>query len=277
MQKSQTIRPVTPTAILAQGLAELLANAKQATLEPIQIERFERLANIASGLDPYIAQCTTEESEDLRMLVERTQQNQWSDKFGEGETVVELESEMLSGHVEGQFLKFLIHISKATRILEIGMFTGYATLAMAESIPENGKIVACELDPYTADFARESFVRAGVSDKIDIRIGSAHESLIQLSKEGLKFDLIFIDAEKPGYSRYFDAILDADLLSDHGFMVVDNTLLQGEPYLNSRSENGEAIRGFNEHVSKDARVEQVLIPLRDGLSLIRRVGVGENQ
>ena len=176
---------------------------------------------------------------------------------------------MLSGHVEGQALKFLVHLARARRVLEIGMFTGYSALAMAEALPDDGVLVACEVDADVAALARECFAAAPGGEKIDVRVAPADDTLAALA--GQVFDLVFIDADKAGYLGYVERILETGLLRDGGVICVDNTLMQGQPWAGESTANGDAITAFNAAIADDPRVEQVLIPLRDGLTLIRRV------
>ena len=178
---------------------------------------------------------------------------------------------MVSGHVEGQFLKMLIGMLQATQVLEIGLFTGYSALAMAEALPDHGKLVACEVDVFAADFAKAQFVQSVHGRKIHVEVGDAAATIQRLSVAGQSFDLIFIDADKAGYSDYLDIILEGTLLAPNGVICVDNTLMQGLPYLDAPlTGNGLAIAEFNRKVALDLRIEQVLLPLRDGLTLIRR-------
>ena len=149
------MRPVTPAGILAAKLESL---AHQVSLleqiDPAFKAELQQAYELANGLDPYLDLCTTPESPALAALVRRTQAEDWQKRFSDGETVKPLEQEMVSGHVEGQFLKFLIHLTQARRVLEIGMFTGYSALAMAEALPADGEVVACEVDAYAAEFAQ---------------------------------------------------------------------------------------------------------------------------
>ena len=175
---------------------------------------------------------------------------------------------MLSGHVEGRFLHFLVKITRARRVLEIGMFTGYSALAMAEALPDDGELVACEVDPVAAAFGRECLAGSPAGHRIRIEVGPAADTLATLV--GQRFDLVFVDADKAGYASYLDTVLDGELLAPGGVVCVDNTLMQGQPWTGERTPNGEAISAFNRSVADDPRVEQVLVPLRDGLTLIRR-------
>lgn len=261
-------RPVTPLGILTAHLQAAIAqlqNSEDAT------ESVQKALELAIGLEEYVNACTTSESKDLKAIAEKTQREPWDQRFSDGETVRHLEQEMLSGHVEGQFLKMLVHMTRASRILDIGMFTGYSALAMAEALPINGVLVACEVDEYVAGFAQELFDQSLHGAKIQIKLAPAIETLKQLAEQGESFDFVFIDADKREYVQYFQLLLDSGLLKPDGFICVDNTLLQGQPYLKERSPNGSAIAQFNQVVADDPRVEQVLVPLRDGVTLIRRV------
>jgi caffeoyl-CoA O-methyltransferase len=226
-----------------------------------------------AGLDPYLEQCTTMESAELTELAQKTRHEPWSANYEKGETVEELEQEMLSGHLEGQALKMFVNMTQAHRILDIGMFTGYSALAMAEALPDDGCLVACEIDPYAADFAQKMFERSPHGYKIGIERGPALETLDRLITAKAEFDFAFIDAAKGEYIAYYQKLLDSDLLTPKGYIAVDNTLFQGQVYLPEReqSDTARAIAQFNQYVADDPRTEQVLIPIRDGVTLIRRV------
>lgn len=265
-------RPVTPLTILASKLESLSQQLEALEIDPKLKSELRQACKLASGLDPYLSQCTTPESPALASLVRRTQAEDWSQRFADRETVRELEQEMLSGHVEGQFLKFLVHVTQAQRVLEIGMFTGYSALAIAEALPDDGEVVACEVDAYVAKFAQECFNDSPDGRKISVKVAPAMLTLKQLAADNERFDLVFIDADKAGYVDYLNFLLDNDLLIPNGSICVDNTLMQGQPYLSGESTaNGVAIATFNQTVVDDPRIEQVLLPLRDGLTLIRRV------
>ena len=266
------LRPVSPSSIISEKLTLLLAQTKGINgLDVKFLESPQEVEQLAAGLDPYLARCTTPESAELARLVAETHTTNWQERFRSGETAVELESEMISGHVEGQFLKMLIYLMQATGVLEIGLFTGYSALAMAEALPGHGRLVACEIDPYAASFARAQFERSPHGHKISIEVGAAATSVQRLADANESFDLIFIDADKAGYLAYLNMALDNSLLAPNGLICIDNTLMQGQPYLGGAcTVNGLAIAEFNRSVSNDSRVEQVMLPLRDGVTLIRR-------
>jgi caffeoyl-CoA O-methyltransferase len=169
--------------------------------------------------------------------------------------------QMMVGVIEGAFLSFLVTMSHAKRVLEVGTYTGWSSIAMARALPPDGILVTCDIDEETNAVARRYAEEAGVADRIDFRLGPAVETLAAL--EG-PFDFAFIDADKPGYVDYYEAILPK--LRPDGVIAADNTLFG----FDSDGENARAIAGFNEHVVADERVEAVLLPFREGVTLIRR-------
>jgi caffeoyl-CoA O-methyltransferase len=264
------MRPVTPLGILAAQLEDLAQQVQKIDrIDSAFRAELQRASALARGLDPYLSLCTTPESPALTALVRQTQAEDWSQRFSDGETVRQLEQEMVSGHVEGQFLKFLVHLTKAQRVLEIGMFTGYSAMAMAEALPGDGELVACEVDAYVAEFAQQCFQASPVGHKISVRVAPALDTLKQMAADRESFDLVFIDADKAGYLEYLELLLTTGLLNPGGLICADNTLMQGQPYLGGETPNGVVIAQFNQAVAEDPRIEQVLLPLRDGLTLIR--------
>jgi caffeoyl-CoA O-methyltransferase len=266
-------RPVTPLGILVDRLQELdrLLDTVDGRPDAAAVLRpaLRDAVRLAAGLDPYLARCTTPESPALRELARATAEHDWN-RHNSGGAVAPLEQEMLSGHVEGQLLKMLVHATGARQVLDVGMFTGYSALAMAEALPAGGRVVACERDPAVAAFATRALAASGHADRIAVEVGPAAATLARLAAAGAVFDLVFIDADKTGYLGYLEQILALGLLASGGLICADNTLLQGQPWT-STSANGAAIAAFNDAVAADPRLEQVLIPLRDGLTLIRRI------
>lgn len=264
---SAPARPVTPLGILAASLERVAAGLDGVAVPDDVRDELDRARALAGGLDPYLERCTTPESPALARLAAATREHDWSARDA---PAVALEQEMLSGHVEGQALKMLVAATGARRVLEIGLFTGYSALAMAEALPEGGRLVACELDAEVAAGACRSFADSPAGARITVEVGPAARTLGALAAAGEQFDLVFVDADKAGYADYLATLLDDGLLAPGGLVCVDNTLLQGEPWIGTAGENGKAIAAFNETVAADPRVEQVLLPLRDGLTLIRR-------
>ena len=173
--------------------------------------------------------------------------------------------QMLTGRVEGRLLETLVWVSGARRVLELGTYSGYSALAMAAALPDGGRIVTCELDPERADFARRHFDASPYGDRIEIRVGPALETVRSLDGP---FDLVFVDADKSGYPDYYDAAL--PLLAPRGLLVVDNTLWSGrvvEP--DGEDENARTLAALNDRIAADDRVVAVVLPVRDGVTLVR--------
>ncbi|WP_263971662.1 O-methyltransferase [Leptolyngbya ohadii] len=267
-------RPITPIGIAASHLEAAMALLTQVKDVPEDLARhLEQATRLIAGLDDYLEECTTPESPSLTRIAQKTHLEPWQAKFTSGATVRQLEQEMLSGHVEGQTLKMFVRMTRARRILDIGMFTGYSALAMAEALPPDGTLVACEVDPYVAEFAQSLLDQSSHGDKIRIELGGALKIMDELAAKGESFDFVFIDADKKEYVQYYQKLMDTSLLKPNGYICVDNTLLQGQVYLpeSDRSDNAKAIDRFNRFVAADPRVEQVLLPLRDGITMIRRL------
>ena len=168
--------------------------------------------------------------------------------------------QMLTGPLAGRFLEMLVWFGQPHRVLEIGTFTGHSALSMAATLPEGGRIDTCELDPERAAFAQRYFDRSPHGAKITLHVGPAIDTIERLDGS---FDLVFIDADKEGYVDYYEAVLPR--LSQNGLIVADNTLAAG------RVLDGQPpIARFSEHVAADPRAVQVLLTVRDGMTLIRR-------
>ncbi|XP_077054223.1 uncharacterized protein LOC143706313 isoform X4 [Siphateles boraxobius] len=235
-------------------------------------DNLQKALDIASGLDGYLEQMSSQESEPLAELYRKSVSHDWNKVHEDGKTLFKLPITCITGQVEGQVLKMLVHMTKAKRVLEIGMFTGYGALSMAEALPENGQLIACELEPYLKDFAQPIFDKSPHGKKITVKTGPAMDTLKELAATGEQFDMVFIDADKQNYINYYKFLLDHNLLRIDGVICVDNTLFKGRVYLKDSADDiGKALKDFNQFVTNDPRVEQVIIPLRDGLTIIRRV------
>ncbi len=173
-------------------------------------------------------------------------------------------AQMLSGQLEGMLLQTLAASLGARRILEVGTFTGFSALMMAAALPEDGKLITCEINPKAIAIAKGFFERSPHGRKIEVKEGPALETLKTLDGP---FDLVFIDADKESYIGYYEAAL--PLLSPRGLIAVDNVLWSGR-VLEPKEESDRAIVAFNEHVRRDERVTQVILTVRDGVMLIRR-------
>lgn len=180
--------------------------------------------------------------------------------------------QMLSGPVQGRLLTMLVQLSAARRVLEIGTFTGYSTVCLAQGLPEGGHVDALEINDELEDLIRASWERAGVSDRITLHIGDALGWLAGLPAppDGGLFDLVYIDANKREYLQYYEAVL--PLLRAGGLIVADDVMQGGKVYSKPAATDAQTrgLRAFNDAVASDPRVEVVLLPIRDGISLIRK-------
>jgi len=203
--------------------------------------------------------------DEIEAYAERYTSARWDlfERLGTETEATQEDHQMMVGVLEGAFLYFLVFMTRAARVLEVGTFTGWSTIAMARSLPPDGRLVTCDVNEETTAVARRYAEEAGVADRIEFRVGPGLETIDSL--EG-PFDLAFVDADKEGYVDYYEAILPK--LAPDGLIAADNTLF------GSDADDGEitrAITRFNEHVLHDDRVEAVLLPLREGVTLIRRV------
>lgn len=175
---------------------------------------------------------------------------------------------MLSGHLQGALLQMLSHMIRPKRVLEIGTYTGYSAICLAQGLPEGGHLHTIDINEELADMCARYFREAGVADKITHHIGNAAEIIPTLNE---LFDLVFIDADKQNYSLYFDLVLEK--IPVGGYIFADNVLYNGEVVLPEaeRSKNAEGILAFNKHVAADPRVEKVLLPVRDGIMIARKL------
>jgi len=171
---------------------------------------------------------------------------------------------MMVGPIEGALLRLLVRLTAAKRVLEIGMFTGYSALAMAAALPEDGQLITCDVNPGTSEIARRYFASSPHGHKIEIKLGQATETLKNLQGP---FDLCFIDADKQGYGAYYDACI--DLVRRGGLIVLDNMLQSGR-VLNPADPASRIIAALNDRIQRDERVENVLLPIRDGIMLAYR-------
>ena len=172
---------------------------------------------------------------------------------------------MMVGALEGAFLKMLVTITSARRILEIGMCTGYATLLFAEAIPKGGTIIACDINPGTTEIAKRYFAESPHGSKIEVRLGPASETLKRVLGP---FDICFIDADKENYANYYEACM--DLVRRGGLIILDH-MLDGGSVIEARDEATKTIDTLNKRIRNDARVENVLLPVRDGIMLARKL------
>ena len=183
-------------------------------------------------------------------------------------------SRMLSGAVLGRFLTMMVRMVRPARILELGTFTGYSAICLASGLPEGGHLDTLEVNDELEDLILEGFERAGLSDRISLHIGDCKETLKRFSRETGSspcYDMVYIDANKREYPEYYDLVF--PLVRTGGYILADNVLWDGKVYEDNVPEDRQTqgIARFNDMVAADPRVESVIIPLRDGLNLIRKL------
>lgn len=202
-------------------------------------------------IDQYVFRNTKPEPELLQSLAERTQREM-------------ADPQMLTGRVEGRLLKLLVQMCRPKFILEVGTFTGYSALSMAEGLDDDGKIITCEIDPLAQKAAQAAFDASPVGHRIEIRMGPALETIRGLDAD---IDLSFIDADKEHYPVYYEEVLQRT--RPGGLLILDNMLWSGK-VLDPQDDTSRIIAALNETIAQDDRVENVLLTVRDGVQLLRK-------
>lgn len=195
----------------------------------------------------------------------------------ESEVLIELDRDtnmniliprMLSGHLQGRVLSMLSKMIQPKTILEIGTYTGYSAICLAEGLKENGKLYTIDINEELEDMARSYFEKANITKQVDFRIGNALDIIPEIKED--QFDLVFIDADKNNYLNYYELVIDR--VNSGGYIIADNVLWSGKVTMETDKMDPDtfAINEFNKHILADSRVENVLFPIRDGLMVIRK-------
>ena len=217
-----------------------------------------RTLNLTDRLHQYLLDVSVRETTAQKTLREVTQGMQWA--------------QMQIAPEQGAFMAFLIKLIGARKCLEVGVFTGYSTLSVAQALPADGKIVACDISEEWTRVARQYWLAAGVTNKIDLRIAPAIDTLQQLLDQGEQssFDFAFIDADKTSYDNYYEYCL--RLLRSGGVIALDNTLWGGSVAdVHVQDADTNAIRAMNTKILNDRRVDMTMLPVADGLTLVRKL------
>lgn len=193
---------------------------------------------------------------------------QWLRKLDRDTHLYHLRPRMCSGHLQGRILKMLVGMIKPRKILELGTFTGYSAMSMAEGLAGDAELHTIEIDDELEDFIRSRFEESPYADRLHLHIGDAKEVLSTMSGE--RFDLVFIDANKREYCEYYDMVF--PMLSEGGYIIADNTLWDGHVVESDYQYDAQTqgVMRFNRKVADDERVEKVILPIRDGLTIIRK-------
>ncbi len=210
---------------------------------------------LPTDIENYVETFTSSESDVLHELNRETNQ-----KF--------LIPRMLSGHLQGRVLSLFSHLLRPRRILEIGTYTGYSALCLAEGLQSDGKLITIDVNEELEDVVNRYVQKSGLSEKIEFRIGNAMELIPEMNE---LFDLVFIDADKTNYSNYFDLVIDK--VRPGGCIIADNVLWSGKVIHDkeNQDEDTTALVAYNQKVQNDPRVENVLMPVRDGLMIARKL------
>ncbi|WP_436515461.1 O-methyltransferase [Ekhidna sp. To15] len=178
-----------------------------------------------------------------------------------------LKPRMLSGHLQGRVLSMLSHMIRPSNILEIGTYTGYAALCLAEGLQSDGKLITIDNNEELSVRTKQYFAQSDYSEQIEMKVGNAMDIIPTLQSS---WDLVFIDADKENYVSYFDLVIDQ--VKTGGFIIADNVLWSGKVFDKSKNDKAtESIRSFNQKANTDSRVQNVLFPIRDGLMILRKI------
>ncbi|XP_017690626.1 PREDICTED: uncharacterized protein LOC108507288 [Lepidothrix coronata] len=260
-----------PEETPAGHIAENLLKAKEIALNdsrvPEQLRNYlQKALDVALGLDPYLDAMATSKRKTSPDHIP-------GDAEGAGSRV-RLQEARTSGSLNGQIFRMFVHMIRARKILLIGKLKGYSILAIAEELPDDGKIFACAEAPYLGVNSQEAFDYSSDGKKISMRVGPVADTLEALHAEDEHFDIVFIDADQRNAVHYYSFVMDNHLLRMDAVICVENTLMKGQVYLeNVSDENVLAVRKLNSVINSDPRVEQVILPVQSGLSIIRRIPV----
>jgi len=232
--------------------------------------------DICKGLKPYLETMSSQLSPECQAIADATRSTDWASLHAAGKTRGLYHPGMMTTQIQGQMLSFFCSMLATKRILEVGMFTGFSTLCMAEASPQC-RVTAIEYDPYLVGVARRHFDRSAHGNKIEVICGDAIDVLGGMGmacNDESRFDLIFIDGNKLQYADYFRCINDRDLLAPGGLICIDETLWKGCVYSGGTDDDegiAAAMRELNNAISSDPKLVSVVLPIRNGLTLVRRL------
>ncbi|XP_064931485.1 uncharacterized protein LOC102090989 isoform X1 [Columba livia] len=270
----------TPAGLIAENLLKAKEIAINDSRVPEQLKNYlQKALDVALGLDPYLDAMATSKR--------KSSPDHGPGNTGETDPKVRLQQECTSGSLngklvnqedkispdwyKGQIFKMFVHMIRARKILLIGKLKGYSILAITEELPDDGKIFACAEAPYLGVNSQEAFDYSSDGKKISMRVGPMADTLEALHAEDEHFDIVFIDADQRNAVNYYSFVMDNHLLRMDGVICVENTLMKGQVYLeNISDENVLAVRKLNTVINSDPRVQQIILPVQSGLSIIQR-------
>jgi len=249
---------------LALYLKEALALNENEAVEKI----LAKCLSMVEGLEDYLENISPPESSLQQKLYVDTMKEPWDEHYENGLTLCRIVLQAVSSRHSTQFLKMVVEMNKSERILEIGMLTGYTASIFCEAACSK-EVTSLEIDPFLEKFVKSRITGTIAEQKLKILVGPALNSLEVLKKEGRKFDLVFIDADKNNYINYYNFIMDNGLVVPNGVFLLDNTLWKGEMYPEPTTEFAKSFTTLNEFIRNDNRVTQVIVQVCDGISMIR--------
>ncbi|ESP05056.1 hypothetical protein LOTGIDRAFT_230087 [Lottia gigantea] len=251
-------------------LTSLLSSSEIKGVDPAVLQKLNTIKELFEKRHEYADNLSTSPSDLLNEITKATVSHPWDEVYKAGKTSWNINPRMISGVCTVKFLQFIISMVKAKRVLELGMFTGYTALGMAEALPSDGVLHTIEIEKYIEEMAKGFFERSPHGKKIHVHIGEAREILSKLGDEGQKFDVIFLDADKQSYRNYIDTILDKNMLASNGILLADNAFKLGEAYTAPHTPKDNPIHDFNSYVQSKPELQQVLLPIRDGVLAVKR-------
>merc|ERR1740129_1777520 len=256
------------------------AAGKSAARWSIHSERIEGVAKelfcLIGGLDSYISSVSNAVGPIMQAIKKKMDNTDWDKLWKQRETMFAYGPEMSTDPTEAQTIKMFTFMKNPKRVLEIGMFAGYGAAAIVEALPADGECVSLDIDPFLKTWVGEVMSKFPEGAKHSILVGPALDSMLKLPADK-KFDFVFVDANKSEYERYVEILLERDLLSPGAMIAVDNTLYCGLPYMPAEYDTqpkrrgfGEDIREFNAWLASHPQFQTVMLPIRDGVTLVRK-------
>jgi len=259
-------------AVIQMHKALSLAIAKESS--PEVIETMNYALQLVEKREEFCDMVTTKSSKACSKILKATYDVDWNQLQKEGKSTGSLDKKMITGNLEGQFLKSIVSMHNAKNVLEVGMFTGYGALSMAEALPADGKMVTVDIEKYLETYTGNFFKESPHCNKIKIHIGSALEYMKSAIAKKEQFDVIFLDADKSEYIDYLKLAFEGGLLAKRGSVLIDNAFRHGDGYAPHRiEERGEhnPTRKLAEYLNENKSLHSSLVPIRDGVTMVRRM------
>ena len=261
------------TDIFAQRLENVLNSLTKIGIVPLQeLKELQQIIHDMREVEKYVEKSTSVESRELEKLRQLTLNTDWQQIYKDDLSETKLLAKMMSSKTSAQFLKMLVSILQPKKILELGLFSGYSALAMAEALPENGTLISCEQDKFAAKFAKNYLERTQASRKIKIEVGDCLKNMDKLAEKGHVFDFIFIDAKKTEYLDYINKIVVLGLANKNSLICIDNVFMKTKCFSNfgPETKGTTVMKKLNQKLCSESFFS-VMLPIRDGITLTKIV------